>query len=403
MSFFNRMVKLISSLAVCVLLLSTVMAQGIDTRGRISNSVYAYGENDSTNVRLYQYLRFTADAKEWNNLSLNVAARVLTDTREDLPDETRFNAFRLSLSAKNLFNNLLDFELGRQFFHPGVVLGSLDGLNLRFRFSNQFSWQIYGGVESHLYKAMKIYKADDATVYGTTFNYYNLYQTNFQLAFLEKKTSEATQWRITGLNISSQALDHFRFQTQLHYDLLNKRMHRVYVMGKFLPNQKMNYVVSFKLQHPQVYGDSYFQIFNFKNYRQFTAGGWYEFYKDYALSLTYNLIQLQEGDGHRIIFALNDKNGSIGVVSETGDLGNQTSFMLDYGLEVVRNLVASVSVDYTKYRFEERFDWEDQMANAARLAYNIGRHWRIDLEYQWLNNKFKSSDQRLLNHIHFIW
>ena len=403
MSFFNRSFKLLYSLAGLVLLVSFLSAQGIDTRGRISNSVYAYEESDTTHVRLYQYLRFTADAREWNHLSLNVAARVLTDTEQDLPDETRFNAFRLSLSGKNLFNNLLDFELGRQFFHPGVVMGSLDGLNLNFKFNRQFSWQLYGGVESHLYKAMKIYNADDATVYGTTLNYYNLYRTNFQLAYLEKKTSDATQWRITGLNISSQALNYFQFQTQLQYDFLNKRMHRVYVMGKFLPDQTMNYVVSFKLQHPQVYGDSYFQRFNFKNYRQFTAGGWYEFYRNYALSLTYNLIQLQEGDGHRIIFALNDKNGSIGVVYETGDLGNQTSFMLDYGLEVIRNLVASVSVDYTKYRFEERFDWEDQMANAGRLAYNIGKHWRIDLEYQWLNNKFKSSDQRLLNHIHFIW
>ena len=43
------------------------------------------------------------------------------------------------------------------------------------------------------------------------------------------------------------------------------------------------------------------------------------------------------------------------------------------------------------------------MGNAARLTYSFSRHWRIDLEYQWLTNKFKNSDHRLLNHVYYIW
>jgi hypothetical protein len=352
---------------------------------------------------LYQYLRFKAQAKDWNNLSLNVAVRVLTDLEEDLPDETRFRAYRLSLSGTNLFNNLLDFELGRQFFHPGITLGSMDGLNLNFKFGSQFKWQLFGGVESHLAKAMKVYKTDEATVYGSTLKYRNLYQTDLQLAYLEKRTKDDVQWRIAGLNLSNYTLDNVNFQAQAHYDFVNKRMHRIYAMGKFVPSDGLHFMLNFKLQNPQIYGDSFFQIFNIKGYRQFGLSGWYEFLENYAFSATYNLIQLEEGEGHRIIAAINDRNGSLGFVYETGDLGDQIGVMFDYGYEIYTDLIASVSIDYTRYRFEEIYEYENQMGNAVRLAYNFAKHWRFDLEYQWLQNKFYSSDNRLLNHIHFIW
>ena len=264
MSMMNPLLKFITLLIFISIFLVSAFGQNIDTRGRSSNSVYAFQNNDTTHVRLYQYLRFTGTAKEWNYLSLNVAARVLTDTELDLPDESRFRAYRLSLSGRNLFNNLLDFEIGRQFFHPGVTMGSLDGLNLNFKFSKQLNWQLFGGVESHLFKAMKVYNPDQATVYGTNIKYRNLYGTDMQVAFLEKRTKNETQWRILGLNLSNYALTNFNFQSQFHYDMVNNRMHRVYVMGKFIPGNDLHFMVHFKLQHPQIYGDSFFQIFDVK-------------------------------------------------------------------------------------------------------------------------------------------
>ena len=56
-----------------------------------------------------------------------------------------------------------------------------------------------------------------------------------------------------------------------------------------------------------------------------------------------------------------------------------------------------------RYRFEEIYAYENQLANALRLTYAYSQHWKTDLEYQLLNNKFKDTDHRVLNHIHFIW
>jgi len=397
--------KTLFCIVLCVLIVYpvTMMAQSVETRGRLSNSTYVYEDRDTTHVRLYQYIRFQAVARELSNLSLNVDARILSDLEETLPDERRFNAFRLSLSATDLFNNLLDFEIGRQFLHPGVTFGSLDGANLTFKFGTHLRWQVYGGVESNLFKGFKMYKTDEAAVYGSTLKLRNLVNSNFELAYLQKQTKDDIQWQIAGLNVTNRSISVVHFAGQFHYDMVNNRFHRIFVSGRYLPSSRFNAVVSYKQQFPQVYGDSYFQIFNFKKYSQTGVNLWYGLTERFGIAVDYHLIQLEEGKGNRIIASLMDPNGNIGVVYETGDLGNQLSFMLNYGYEFMEGLIGSVSVDYTRYRFEETYDYESQLGNAARLAYRISPNWQIDLEYQWLNNKFKDSDQRLLNHIHFIW
>ncbi len=114
-------------------------------------------------------------------------------------------------------------------------------------------------------------------------------------------------------------------------------------------------------------------------------------------------VQLEEGFGNRYMLSLDNPNGSIGIIYETGDLGEQLGFMLDYGYEIIPDLTASFSIDYSRYRFEEVYAFDKQLANALRLDYKFTKNWRFDLEYQWLNNRIMDSDQRILNHIQFIW
>jgi len=58
--------------------------------------------------------------------------------------------------------------------------------------------------------------------------------------------------------------------------------------------------------------------------------------------------------------------------------------------------------DYSKYRTETIYEYDDQIANAARLSYSLGR-WNFVGEYQWLTNRLKENDSRFLNHITYRW
>jgi hypothetical protein len=302
-----------------------------------------------------------------------------------------------------LFNNLLDFEIGRQFLHAGIPFGSLDGLNLILRPGSNLTWQIYGGVESDLFREFKVYEFDEATVYGSALTYRQFFNTDVQLAYLQKMKKSENQWQVVGLNLNNYSLKTLQFLMQAHYDLVNSRLHRLYASARYTPSRKISLSLYARQQHPQIYGDSYFRIFEVEQYTQAGLNVNYALTPRYGVTAGLQYFTVEEGSGQRIILAVNDLHGSAGVVYETGDLGDQVSVMLDYGYEIWKNLVASVGVNYTRYRFEEIYEYENQMANTARLHYSITKHWKADLEYQWLINRFSNSDNRLLNHIHFIW
>jgi hypothetical protein len=385
-------------------------AQTVETRGRLSNSVYVFersaedsGDESNQVARIYQFIRFTARIPEYKNLSFHFSGRALTDTKESLESEERFRAYRLSLSASELFNGILDLEIGRQFLHAGIPFGSLDGVNAKLRFSKNLEWQVYGGVETHLQRSLEVYEIDDATVFGSSLKYRNIYDNDLQLAYLHKRSNDEDQWQILGLNVSNRSIKSLSMLLQAHYDLINEQLHRLYFSSRYSISNSLTAYLSLKQQYPQIFGGSFFRIFEFDAYQQGTFGVGYAISKDYTVGANYTLIQVEEGSGNRFIANLSNRNGSIGVIYESGDLGDQLGLLFDYGYEIFPNLLLSLSIDYSRYRFEKIYEYENQLANAVRVSYSFSRHLKTDLEYQWLNNRFKDSDQRLLNHIHYIW
>jgi len=391
--------------------LSQVNAQKVETKGRFTNSIYAYvppvlrgTEEQETNWFFYQYLRFQAKVKEYNNLTFHYNTRLLTNLQEDIPDDLRFRVNRLSLSATDLLSGFMDVELGRFFFHPGIVFGSLDGLNLVLKPGRSWRVQLYGGVESTLPRSYKIYNWDDAAVYGGAVKYFNLGGTDLQLAYMQKLHQNESIWQIAALNISNYTLKDWRFLIQGHYDMANNRLHRFYFSTRWTASQKLRFNMHLKQQHPQIYANSYYTRFDLSEYKQGGLGGSYYFTDEYSLSADFHYYRLGSDEaGQRVIVSFNDLNGSIGVVYETGDLGDELGFLINYGYEFIPGLIGSISIDYMRYRLGELYDYEDQIGNALRASYSFADHWKVVAEYQILRNMYSTADQRFLNHIHYIW
>jgi hypothetical protein len=403
-------------ISVFFILLNTifVQAQDVVTKGRFTNSIYAFeplayrGTEDSeTHVFLYQFLRFEAKIKEYNNLSLNYDTRALTDLQKDIDSDLRFRVNRLSLSAKDLFSGFLDVEAGRFFYHPGITFGSLDGLDLVLKPVNNLRIQLYGGVESQLYRSYRVYNLDEATVYGGSIKYLNLSGTDIQLSYFEKQHDKNIQWQIAGLNLSNYTLKDWKFLLQTHYNIANSLLQRFFFSTRWTPSRDYHVYLNLKQQHPQIHTDSYYndeeKFGQFKDYSRAGIGGTWYFSKDYWASVDYNFFKIEGGQGHKIIASVSNLNGTLGLVYETGDLGDQVGFLASYGYEFIPGLVGSLGIDYQRYRFSEIYSFEDQVANSLRLNYKFAKNWRIDVVYQLLHNKFKDTDHRFLNHIHFIW
>jgi len=393
--------NIILILGLLAIFTGTSYAQGLQFHGNVTNSIYSF-EDTTSHTRMYQFVRMSLEAPQYANMSLNASLRALSDFNESLDDEDRFKAYALNLKIKRLFNRL-DLTLGRQFLHPGTVLGGLDGLNATFAITKNIELAGYGGTEAHFNRSLKIYKAEDSFVAGGLFTWKNLWSNNIQLFYLQKANEEDTFWGITGANLVSRLIPRTNLHAQVHYDTENSQLHRLLISARNYLSQKLSLSLGFKSQQPQVYSNSFYQIFDVDGYNQYKLGWAYNLNKNYLLSGQYQFIQFDDDNANRVFLTFGNMNGSVGLVYETGYAGEQLGVVLDYAYDINPSLIASVNVDYSRYKTEKIYEFDNQIANAARLSYRFKRHWSADVEVQWLTNRFKDSDARILNHIHYSW
>jgi hypothetical protein len=381
--------------------LSELNAQSWQFHGKLSNSLYAYEEANENQLKNYDYVRASLKNKNWGNLELSTSFRTLMNADDPLDEKSQF--YTLNLKMQNLFGNHLDFQIGRQFLHPGTILGGLDGLQATVRFNKNISLGLYGGVEAHFLRKPEIYDFKDSRVAGALFQWNQLAKTNLQLFALHKANEKETLWQLTGINVDNSLIPNTLLRVQAHYDLKNSRLHRLLGYARYAVGQKLFLDVTVKNQYPQVYANSFYTIFNIDAYQQFKFSATYKLFQNYFINGAYQMLQLDDESANQILLSVNNQNGSLGMIYESGYAGEQLGIMADYAVDLLSNLTLSASIDYSRYRVEEVFEFENQLGNAVRLSYQFLPRWLLDVEYQWLTNRFKENDSRLLNHIHFSW
>jgi len=265
------------------------------------------------------------------------------------------------------------------------------------------SLSAYGGVESHFNRSLKLYKFDDSFTAGGLFEWRKLFGSNLQMLYLQKTDTDDMYWQLAGLNLQNSLIPKTNLRVQAHYDLLNSRLHRLLAFARVKLNKKIALSLGYKNQHPQIYANSYFTIFEVDPYQQYKLGASYFLSKNFFLSGQYQLLKFDTETANRLFLTFNNMNGSIGLVYESGYAGEQLGVIFDYAYSITPKLLASINIDYSRYKTEKRYEFENEIANAVRFSYRFLKRWSVDLEYQWLTNRFKESDSRILNHIHFSW
>jgi hypothetical protein len=379
---------------------SSLFSTGLLFHGSAKNSIYSF-ESKESHTKIYQFARFNVASKN-KNIVLFSSMRALTDANETLTDDDKYKVYSLGVRCKNIFNRL-ELSFGRQFLHPGTILGALDGLNGNLRLSNNMSFQFYGGVEGHFGRSFKVYEKADSHVSGGLFQISKCLSSRVQLLYLRKENENDVFWNIAGANLMTALIPKTVVKAQAHYDVESERMHRLLLSARNSWSQNIFTTLEYKSQHPQIYANSYYTIFEPKAYDQYRIGAAVKICSDYYIDSQFQMVNFEDDNANRFFLSLQNKNGSLGFVLENGYAGDQLGLMFDYAYPIMEKLTASVYLDYSKYRTEEIYEYENQLANAARLSYRLNRHLAIDVEYQWLTNRLKDQDSRFLNHISYIW
>ena len=371
--------------------------QGLIFHGGVRNSVYSY-ESEKNHTRVYQYSHLSVSTAD-RNIRLNTSFRFLTDVNETLPDTKRFLAYDFYVRFSNLANKRMQIDAGRQFLHPGTPLGALDGVKVDYNLQN-YSVTVYGGYQSNYLRNFDI--ANSNAVGGGYFQVKNHLHSRFQLLYLQKNNDNATIWQLGGLNTYT-SIGKTNVSFEGHYDFQNSRFHRILLSARQGITDKLRANAEFKQQQPQVYANSYFTIFQVDPYTQYRFGLGYNIYADYYVQGQVQHIQFDGESAERFFLYLNNPHGSIGMSYDSGYAGDQLSLMFDYAIQLYEKFTLSAMVDYSHYRTEEIYEYENQLGNGLRLNYRLNSHLSVDVEYQWLNNQFKESDNRFLNHILYRW
>lgn len=394
----NRFILMISVLFLWCL---NLYAQGLTFHGKIRNSFYAY-ESDQKHSRMYQFMQFST-ATPNKMIGLNASWRTLTDSKQKIDTDLRFRAYILNLEFKKLFNDRVNIILGRQFLYPGISLGALDGLNISAALGALWRLQLYAGGESAPLRTFEAVNLRDRFVVGGLAERHRFYATDIQLLYLHKSDKGAIYWQLAGLNVNSRYFGHTQVRLQIHYNIKSSDLHRVLFNVRRDWSEKLATQFEYKIQKPRIYANSYFTIFESAPYQQIRAATSWQVAHNYFVDGQYQLLLTEGTTANRLLLGIHDRRGSINLIYENGDMGDQLGLSADYAYEVVKNLIASVYIDYSRYRTETVYEFEQQLANAARLSYRLREHWFIDVEYQWLTNRITKSDSRLLNHLTLRW
>jgi hypothetical protein len=378
---------------------SLTFAQGFTFHGGVRNSLYSFERKD-THTRMYQTLHFSA-ASDRQRMSLNGSMRMLSDLGSG-DAENRFRAYSLFLQFRDVLNKGSEIRLGRQFLHPGTVLGSLDGAFIKLPVAD-FGVHAYAGNETDYLSRLDESNPSGRLVLGGMIDYKGLNATRLEGLFLHKTQDDQTLWQIVGLNAFNRSVNHLTVNLQAHYDTQNERLHRLYAFARHKTSDRLRIFAGYKAQYPQIYADSYFTIFQIEKVTQLKLGASYEILPGYNLSGQIQQLAFENDSASRLLFDITSGNGSLGFIYESGYAGDQVGVMFDYGIDIINSLMLSMYVDYSKYRAVEIYEYDNQLANALRLSYSPGKRWSVDVEYQWLQNRFKEQDSRFLNHLSYRW
>ncbi|MDZ7346224.1 MAG: hypothetical protein ONA69_05445, partial [candidate division KSB1 bacterium] len=363
------------------------------------NSVYLF-ERDNRQALLYQSVRFQV-VQPHLNTRLGGNFRVLSSTVGAQPDE-RFRLYALYVAFK-AFGDRITAAAGRLYLHPGFSLGALDGLAASWRLQPQLQLQLYGGLPSPIDRRFGLEWEDRRPLVGATLQAWGGSGSELQLFYLHRFGQGTTLQRLSGVNATYRPLSNLDLHAQMHFDLERQSTQRLLFSARTQWSARLQTNVEYREQQPQIFSDSYFTIFTPRPYQRWRAAASLEVLPEKFLELQAQYVRFEREAADQLYVTFSTAYGEISAVYESGFAGDQFGLCANAFYDLTERLTVSAAVDLTRYRIEQIYAYDRQWSNALRLSYRFSRRLSADLEGQWLNDRLRTYDVRLLNHITMTW
>lgn len=358
-------------------------------QGTTDSYLYAFETVDSDQqLDFYQGLRLRAWVKEAPQVKLRTSFRV---ARRGDPSDWESRLYNAYFDWKPTGD--VNVRAGRQFLWRGVIVGTADALSVKAKPHARIETQVVGGLEVPRGRNIDVGSTDAGYVLGAYGSGRLSGTAKVDVSYFQRVRSEALVWQLAGAALSGQAAPGLFYLAQFDYNLKSSDYQRLRLRAMYTFD-RWTLSGEFQSQKPEVFEDSFFNVFSLSAYNQVRAGGYYRI-GQYQLGLQNYLTLYDEGEaGNEVLASVSARWGTVGVVYRTGFGGDRIGLYGAAQYEIANGVQARASSSYYNFqRYTADFD-EDATSFSAGLRITPVRNLMFDAEVQESLNSLYDNDLR---------
>lgn len=349
-----------------LLIFSLPLFPQINYSGSLRSSFYAFETlTDTSEIQqldFYQALQLRVTPRNYSNLHVSTYLRVAKMGDEDW-EERVYNLY----ADWKANNNRLNLRLGRQFMYQGVINGTLDGIQISGRPTQDLTLKFFGGLSAPPNRDFELLEWDEGNVLGLYGAYRLPYQAKLDVSYYQRNRNDETVWQLVGLGLSGKFRKDFYYQAQFDHNLLTEEFQGMrYRLNYFY--QKWQLSAEYNSQKPRVLEDSYFTIFKLKAYNQFRGGVTYNLNR-YQLGAQYIFTAMEFDETNQIVLTAGIPWGVIGFVFQDGFGGKNTGVYGELRYDILPRLTARGYSSFYSYERQTTVLSQDAVAFSGGLDF----------------------------------
>ncbi|GAB4341514.1 MAG: hypothetical protein Kow0037_28150 [Calditrichia bacterium] len=382
-----------------LLMVISLVHAGNRVSGWFQSSAYGF-ENAAEDQQwdLYETLHLQLTPFAQSNFKIKTLAQY---AKRGEPAEWNEKVYNLYADWK-LPKTGLKLRVGRQFLFSGVINGTLDAVRLDKKLGDKLTARVVVGTVPGYERKLKVKEWDAGNAIGGYLTYYTPLLNRLELSYFQKARSGETYWQQLGSTLGGDLLSGMlHYYLRFDYNLKSKEYQTLRArLNYYLP--RWGFSAEFTSRRPQIYEDSFFNIFDIKPYNQIRTAATY-FMGKYELSLQYLFtvyethdfyILYKDDNDSRIIGSISTPYGVFGLIYQTGMGGDNVGYYAQLQYEVLEGLKAKLYNSYYNYERAYTNISEDALSFSAGLEYRVLRNLDLAGEVQQSSNTYYKNDWR---------
>lgn len=394
-----------------------LFAQSIS--GRLTTSVYSweqqvFEEPSANHFRAYQLVQFNATDLGVKGLGFHTYLNVSHDFGKKAADDPRFWIYNMYLDYRNVVNGL-DVGVGRQRIYAGVGYGTVDGLQLKYRFKDYFDLKLYGGMLAPLRKSYEIEEFDTENIsWGFHITTSKLKRVRAGISYAQMSrvpveytspgiyTSDfrldhpvtALQKKLIGIDVRGIVTSKFYINGRVDYNFSLDEIKRGEIGGRYRINRNFDIGLDYIYRTPSIDVNSIFWVFALNPNQEIAFRTNYK-YKDYLFHFNVATVLLDGDNSQRVGFGVNWKTLNVSYNHRGGYSGDSDGISVNYNHPLKSNFRLLLNTTLFSYQLITSANGrKEAIAGSAGVQYIHNKFLNVQAQAQFLKNVWFSQDFR---------